>query len=95
MSKLISPVIVFVIAAAGTCFAQQDDWSGVEQIFGKKGTVQDNILKITFPRSDLNVKVGDFSISPGLAFTTWIAFMKMDNTSTMMGDLVVLDKEVP
>lgn len=81
--------------------AQQNDWENVEKAFGKKGTVQDGVLKITCPRSDLNVKVGDFSVAPGLALTSWIGFIKagsgtmdMGNQTMMMGDLVLLDKEV-
>lgn len=92
-------------------FAQQDQWSSVENIFGKKGTVQDNVFKITYPRSDLQVKVGDFSIVPGFALGSWIGFMAMGrmnkdmnakshssitgNNASMMGDLVVLDSELP
>lgn len=75
-------------------FAQQNDWSDVEKVLDKKGNVQDNVFKITFPRSDLKVKVGDFDVAPGLAFTSWIGFMKMGNQTMMMGDLVLLDKEV-
>ena len=93
MNKL--SVIISLLLIATSSFAQQNDWSDVEKVFGKKGNVQDNIFKITFPRSDLKVKVGDFAVAPGLAFTSWIGFMKMGNMTTMMGDLVVLDTEVP
>jgi hypothetical protein len=93
MNKL--SVIISLLLIATSCFAQQNDWSDVEKVFGKKGNVQNNIFKITFPRSDLKVKVGDFAVAPGLAFTSWIGFMKMGNMTTMMGDLVVLDTEVP
>ena len=74
--------------------AQQNYWSDVEKIFGKKGTVQDGILKETFPRSDLKVTVGNFTVAPGLALTGWAAFMKMGDQTTVMGDMVLLDKEV-
>ncbi len=89
-------------------FAQQNDWSSVEKVFGKKGTVQDNVFKITYPRSDLKVKVGDFAVAPGFALGTWIGFINMSNGmnkqhheanmsnhAMMMGDLVLLDTEVP
>lgn len=92
MNKLITIISLLLIANSG--FAQQNDWSDVEKVFGKKGNVQDNVFKITFPRSDLKVKVGDFDVAPGLAFTSWIGFMKMGNQAMMMGDLVLLDKEV-
>ncbi|TAL62160.1 MAG: DUF1259 domain-containing protein [Bacteroidetes bacterium] len=93
MKKLLTILSFLVIAKCS--IGQQNDWSNVEKVFGKKGNVQNNIFKITFPRSDLKVKVGDFSVAPGLALTSWIGFMKMGNMTTMMGDLVVLDKEVP
>jgi len=52
--------------------AQQNEWNDVEKVFGKKGTVADNVFKITFPRSDLEIKIGDLNVSPGLALTTWV-----------------------
>lgn len=86
-------------------FSQQNDWSAVESVFGKKGTVQDNVFKISYPRSDLKVKIGDFEVAPGFALGSWIGFINMDkkmemnhggtNQSMMMGDLVLLDTEVP
>ena len=89
-------------------FAQQNDWSTVEKIFGKKGTVQDNVFKISYPRSDLKIKIGDLAVAPGFALGSWIGFINMSkrmnmqdheadmsNKAMMMGDLVLLDTEVP
>lgn len=98
MKRLI--YIISLLAIANYSIAQQKDWSSVEKIFGKKGTVQDNVFKISYPRSDLKVKVGDFSVAPGLALGSWIGFimnsngMSMDGNAMMMGDLVLLEKEV-
>ena len=81
--------------------AQQNEWAEVEKVFGKKGTVQDGVFKITFPRYDLKVKIGDFEVAPGLALTSWIGFIKankdgmtMGRNDMMMGDIVMLDNEV-
>lgn len=99
MNKLF--FILSLLFIANSSIAQQNSWSDVENVFGKKGNVQDNAFKITFPRSDLNVKIGDFLVAPGLAFTSWIGFIKGNNDGMMMngntmimGDLVLLDKEV-
>src|SRR2546428_647271 len=89
---ILSSLIFFLIA--GNIYAQQNDWAEVEKVFGKKGNVQGDVFKITFPRSDLKVKVGDFTVAPGLALTSWIGFLKMGNHTMMMGDLVLEDKEV-
>lgn len=78
-----------------TVVAQQSgDWQAVEKVFGRKGTVQGDVFKVTFPRSDLKVTIGEVSIESGLALTSWIAFKQMGNNAMMMGDLVLLDKEV-
>lgn len=102
-----STLIIISLLNIYNCFSQQNDWYSVEKVFGKKGTVQDNVFKISYPRSDLKVKVGDFAVAPGFALGSWIGFldvsmsmkgnhaMKMDNQVMMMGDLVLLDSEVP
>ena len=89
--------LIFVLGAIGVqhVCAQQTDWTNVENVFGRKGTVQGEVFKITFPRSDLAVKVGDFAVAPGLALTSWIGVIQMEGHAMMMGDLVLLDAEVP
>ncbi len=82
-----------LLLASTGAFCQQSDWSSVESVFGKQGVVQDNVFKITFPRYDLNVKVGDFTVSPLLALTTWVGLMNMGGQARMMGDMVVTDQE--
>src|SRR5215831_18017955 len=86
---LISALLVTVWGNA------QIDSAALNNVFGKKGTVTGNVYKVTFPRSDLKVKVGDFSIAPGLALGTWVGIINMGDHAMMMGDLVLLDAEVP
>ena len=105
--KKVAIIILSLLSACST-FAQQNDWTSVETVFGKKGIVQDNVFKITYPRSDLKVKIGDFTVAPGFALGSWIGFIStgkrmnmqdheadMKNQAMMMGDLVLLDTEVP
>lgn len=96
-------ILILLIAIFTTIYSQgqQTDWSSVEKVFGKKGTVKDGVFKITFPRSDLKVMIGDFAVDPGLALTSWVGFinsgsdgMMMDDNTMVMGDMVMLDKEV-
>ncbi|HYM94297.1 MAG TPA: DUF1259 domain-containing protein, partial [Chitinophagaceae bacterium] len=87
-------VVATLFLVNGNILAQQNGWTNLENVFGRKGMVQGNVFKITFPRSDLKVKVGNFPVSPGLALTSWIGFMKMGTQTMMMGDLVMLDGEV-
>jgi Domain of Unknown Function (DUF1259) len=78
------------------CFSKgfsQIDSTGLNNIFGKKGTVQGTVYRISFPRSDLKVHVNEFAVAPGLALVSWIGILYMGSESMMMGDLVLLDTE--
>ncbi|EJL29766.1 DUF1259 domain-containing protein [Brevibacillus sp. BC25] len=72
---------------------QGANWESVKKVFNK-GTVQKDVFKVTFPRSDLHVEVGDVQLDPNLALTSYLAFKHVGNHSMMMGDLVLLEKEV-
>jgi len=74
--------------------AQTADWSKVENIFSRKGTVQDGVMKVAFPRSDLHIKSGNIELDPALALTSWLAFSSMGGRAMVMGDLVLLESEV-
>lgn len=75
--------------------AQQQDWKAVQDVLGRQGIHQGDMLKVTFPRTDLKVVLGDVTIDPGLALTSWVAFKPMDTSTMMMGDLSLLESEVP
>lgn len=92
--KRIFMVIALLMGSVTAVFAQSPDWQGVEKVLGRKGTVQGDMFKITFPRTDLSVKVGDVPVEPGLALTSWIGFNGMGTRAMMMGDLVLLENEV-
>lgn len=86
----------FLVATVMTfyCSAQVDS-AGLDKIFGRKGTVTGNVYRVTFPRADMKISVGDFSVAPGLALTSWVALHRMGSESMMMGDLCMLDSEEP
>jgi Domain of Unknown Function (DUF1259) len=93
MKKII--FLMFAMLAFVFCNAQQIDSNAINKVFGKQGTVTGNVYKISYPRSDLTVKVNGFTVAPGLALGTWVGIIQMDNEGMMMGDLVLLDSEVP
>ncbi|HXB08560.1 MAG TPA: DUF1259 domain-containing protein, partial [Puia sp.] len=86
-------VVLFVFFCL-LCNAQVDS-TGLDQMFGRKGTVTGNVYRVTFPRSDIKIAIGDFSVAPGLALTSWVALHRMGSESMMMGDLCMLDSEEP
>jgi len=88
MACILIVLLVFQVQA-------QVDSVALEKAFGKKGTVQGNVYRVTFPRSDLKVTINGFPVAPGLALTSWVAIHKMGQSSMMMGDFVMLDTEEP
>jgi len=92
MKKLF--LFCFATLLAFYCSAQVDS-SGLDKVFGRKGAVTGDVYRVTFPRGDLKISVGDFSVAPGLALTSWVALHRMGSESMMMGDLCMLDSEEP
>jgi hypothetical protein len=71
-------------------------WSAVEEALGRKGAMQPgDVIKFSFPRSDLTVTAGGVALKPALALGGWVAFKAVGNRQSMaMGDLVLTDAEV-
>ena len=78
-------------------FAQQPGgrWDAVAQALGRGGATAGETYRATFPRSDLQVRVGDVAVTPALALTSWAAFAGSADTADVMGDLVLAEREVP
>ena len=72
------------------------EWAAVEQAIGFKGAVQPGgVFRVGMPRSDLNVTVQGVRVRPGFALGSYAAFRKTGQRAMVMGDLVLLDEEVP
>ena len=71
-------------------------WSSVEDALGRKGAMQaDNVIKFSFPRSDLFVVAGGVTLKPAFALGGWVAFKDTGkNRAIVMGDLVLTESEV-
>jgi hypothetical protein len=73
-----------------------ESWSAVEQTLGRKGAPNPGgVMKFGFPRSDLQVMVGDVQLKPALALGGWVAFKPLAGGKAMaLGDLVLTTDEV-
>lgn len=89
--------LTLLLVTAMTTFygSAQVDSLGLNKVFGRKGTVTGSVYRVTFPRTDLKINIGDFSVAPGLALTSWVALDRMGSSYVMMGDMVMLDSEEP
>src|SRR5438067_6939924 len=92
-------IVVRAPAARGQVPAAQStptDWSQVEQALGKPGQMMPgDVFRIGMPRSDLNVAVEGVPVKAGFALGSYAAFKQMGASAMVMGDLVLLDEEVP
>ncbi|MEP7001688.1 MAG: DUF1259 domain-containing protein [bacterium] len=72
------------------------DWSSVDAALGRKGAAQlGDVMKYSFPRSDLQVTAGGVQLKPALALGSWLAFKKIGGGHSMvMGDLVLTEDEI-
>lgn len=71
-------------------------WRSVDQALGRPGVLQEgDVMKYSFPRSDLQVTAAGVQLKPALALGSWLAFKRVRGGHTMvMGDLVLTEAEV-
>src|SRR5258705_9768120 len=76
--------------------AADPDWKAVEQALGKSGQLQPgDVFRVGMPRTDLSVTVKGVPVKAGFALGSYAAFKQMGDQVMVMGDLVLLDQEVP
>src|SRR5215468_6698105 len=89
-------MLLVVASPAGVVQAADPDWKAVEQALGKSGQLQSgDVFRIGMPRTDLSVTVKGVPVKPGFALGSYAAFKQVGDHAMVMGDLVLLDQEVP
>jgi Domain of Unknown Function (DUF1259) len=96
--KLVSGLLLGLTLLASPAYAQRDvqrlNTEAIATAIGKQGELTGEMYKVSFPRSDVTVKVGGVVIKPALALMGWAAFIKSGGNAVTYGDLVVLEDEV-
>ncbi len=76
-------------------WATEADWSKVADALGKPGTeMAGGVYRVGLPRTDLHVVLDGVVIKPTLALGSWLAFQSSNDTTMVMGDLVLTEDEV-
>ena len=70
------------------------DEAAIERELGKAGEAKGEVYKLSWPRTDLSVTVGDVTVKPGLGLSNWIAFTSVSGGAAIYGDLVLTENEV-
>jgi hypothetical protein len=87
---------VLIVSGPATGQAAEQDWKAVEQALGKSGQLQaGDVFRIGMPRTDLSVTVKGVPVKAGFALGSYAAFHQVGDHAMVMGDLVLLDQEVP
>jgi len=76
-------------------WADNRDWKKVEKLVGYPGQAEGDGFKINVPRLDLNILVHGFPIDPRAGLTSWFAFLPLQHGNLMMGEMVLVEWEVP
>ena len=88
-------LVFSAFAAQAITPAQSPDWSKVDSVFGRKGSVQPgDVMKYSFPRADLDVSARGVKLKPAFALGSWVAFKSHGTATMVMGDLVLIESEV-
>src|SRR5499433_3666595 len=88
--------LVALLAGAPVLAVAADDWqTQVGQALGKTGSAAPGgIYRVGLPRTDLKVTLDGVELKAGFALGSWLAFEKMGDNGTVMGDLVLTMDEV-
>ena len=85
-------ILGFTAGAGGA----EPDWRAVEQALGKSGQLQPgDVFRVGMPRTDLSVTVKGVPVKAGFALGSYAAFKQIGDHAMVMGDLVLLDQEIP
>ena len=88
--------VVVILGSPVLLPAADPDWKAVEQALGKSGQLQPgDVYRVGMPRTDLSVTVKGVPVKAGFALGSYAAFKQMGDHAMVMGDLVLLDQEVP
>jgi len=88
--------VTLIIAIPGLAPAADPDWKAVEQALGKPGQLQaGDVFRIGMPRTDLTVTVKGVPVRAPFALGSYAAFKQIGGQVMVMGDLVLLDQDVP
>jgi len=92
--KMILSAALSCASLSFTCAAL--DTAKVDELTGLKGKLneKEGVYKITFPRDDVKIAVGGWTMPPFMGLGTWAAFTQTKTGAMVMGDTVLFEDEV-
>jgi Domain of Unknown Function (DUF1259) len=95
MKNILTAVIIALLVSSTAVAAPSIDTSAIDAGTGRSGQLMDGgVYRVSFPRSDLDVRVGGVKVQPGLGLGGYAAFVTEPQTTLVVGDLVLLEGEI-
>ncbi len=71
-------------------------FSKIEALTGAKGKFneKESVFKVSFPRNDIQTTAHGVKITPPMGLTVWAAFKLLEGHVMVMGDMVLLERQV-
>jgi len=85
---------VLTLSAASAAQKTADWTAPIKDALGRAGKLDGGVYKVTFPRTDLHVRIGNTSVEPAAGLTSWMAFRQDSGGAVVDGDLALLESEV-
>jgi hypothetical protein len=86
--------MLLALALPGAGPALSADFSEVEKILGLSGQTEEGVTVFGFPRHDFKIKIGGDPVPTAIGFASWTAWKEMGGEAMVMGDLVLLQREI-
>lgn len=89
-------LFALAVALGRIAVAADLDTTKVDQLTGLKGRLneEEGVYKVTFPRNDVKINIGGWTMPPFMGLGTWAAFEGTNDHAMMMGDTVLFEDEV-
>jgi hypothetical protein len=85
-----------LLGIISNAFAANLNTVRIDELTGLKGKMneKEGVYKVTFPRNDVKVIVGGWTMPPFMGLGTWAAFTPTRDGAMVMGDTVLFEDEV-
>ncbi len=95
MLRRLGICISLLALCAGAAGQKSPEWTAkIKDTLGREGKLDGGVYKVTYPRTDLHVRIGKTSVEPAAALTSWMAFRQEGGGCVVDGDLALVESEV-
>jgi len=91
---IVLPLVILLLLPISNSARAAADLGEVAKILGFPSQMDEGALVVRFGRGDIKVSIGGEPVPTAFGFGSWTAWKDMGKEAMVMGDLVLLEKEV-